>query len=1568
MKDFLEDLNRRTLGAYEQRRSLIAEHHGIEETVLAGGYGYRQILELVQNGADAILEAHEDGLPMPNGNRIDVVLRNSCLYVANTGAPLSQEGLDALLGSHTSPKRGNEIGRFGLGFKSLLRLKGRIDIFTKASGAIRFDPAACRELIASRFNASHAPGLRLAWPLDEVQLTSDSDAFLKEFEWAETIVRVEVNAQDFVESLQAEIKNFPKEFLLFLADHITINLDDGVSELRALNVIQHGDEHLLTVGEEQTRWRVFTKSIEVTDERAIADATHIHARDQIPVSWAIPLDVKREEAGRFWAFFPTHTASYIPGILNAPWKLNSDRNAIIGGEWNSLLMREAAKLIVGALPELGTERDPARALDFLPRQPERKDEDAAPLLESIWLALEFAPVIPDATGELRIPTELWRHPRDSVELAHQWKVIAGAKERRKFVHPLCLEGQRRSRLNFLADQVKSVAYTQPSIGALRCCGTSSWFSLIASTDVETAISVLMLAEQLHKDCRPNEWSQIRQDLKVIPSSSGELKLPNEVVFAPVGESAQIQGRDYVHPELVRDDELRRILRDTLCVREVSDEVWLDVLDEGVRRITGWDEATDEKNRRDFWQKFRAAPEGAQVAFISRRKPKIQVLCICGEWANLDEVLLAGGLVNYDDAKPNWNYLIDPDFHREDGCLLSKLGIVAIPSGKPVSASCAYSLKSEWLQQRRGAYKESHNNSASWDYLKPTGFSMPAGWKLLENLEGRAVVMLTRQFLDALSEHEFPDHVGFGHSTVDQYPKMQVTHPLKWLLLRHGMLEIGGALLPLSVLSARKDEPVLQCFEERDQIASDLELLSDVEAFSELRNEAPAAFWEPLICAHATLRGSINDSLQALWEGAARDGIVPDAFKVDGEIRSLATVYVTSSIDLAKRLRCDGRVIVTLDEVAHALWIEKGARDLSELIRPEWDEVVSPVALLVDAFPELYDVLNEASIASAGCQAVSGLRLKVEGERDYVPCVLWNGVLQFDSAHLSRLSRAKRLESLIRETSGADWLKFNVQEAIRLLGDAKVDELRATVFNCASFADKVLCAVGGRVEPLIETLGSVGEKSFIKECSPVQLAGLVLSQYGPATLSRLTSAMSEEGLKPPHRWNTEEAREFAESIGFPVEFASSPSTRRDPEEIVSGPMYLPELHDFQKEVMDGVRSLVNSPENRRRAVVSLPTGGGKTRVAVQAAIEYFLAPNDTRRRVIWIAQTDELCEQAVQAFKQVWLNKGAQGTDLRIVRLWGGNRNPSINEIDKPIVVVASIQTLNSRMGSGHLEWLNSPGLVVTDECHHAITPSYTNLLRWLDAEPKRSKEAETEEPIILGLSATPFRANDEESERLAKRFDSQWFPSDQQELHARLRRQGVLSEVEYRPLDSGVGINPEEENRLVELWNHRDGLEFERLVEEINQRLAKNSKRNQLMVDYIQQSEKHSTLFFANSVSHAEEMAARLNLMGIPAAAISGGTPRSARRYFLEKFQNGEIQVLCNHCVLTTGFDAPRTDVVVISRNVFSAVRYMQMVGRGLRGVANGGTAKCKIVTVMDNLGRFQDRHPYHYCEKYFPV
>ena len=87
----------------------------------------------MQNGADAIIEDEGSAGAQEGGTgRIHVLLSGDRLYVANTGAPLSEDGLDALLQSHSSPKRANQIGRFGLGFKSLLGLSQFLHLEAKS--------------------------------------------------------------------------------------------------------------------------------------------------------------------------------------------------------------------------------------------------------------------------------------------------------------------------------------------------------------------------------------------------------------------------------------------------------------------------------------------------------------------------------------------------------------------------------------------------------------------------------------------------------------------------------------------------------------------------------------------------------------------------------------------------------------------------------------------------------------------------------------------------------------------------------------------------------------------------------------------------------------------------------------------------------------------------------------------------------------------------------------------------------------------------------------------------------------------------------------------------------------------------------------------------------------------------------------------------------------------------------------------------------------------------------------------------------------------------------------------
>jgi ERCC4-related helicase len=207
------------------------------------------------------------------------------------------------------------------------------------------------------------------------------------------------------------------------------------------------------------------------------------------------------------------------------------------------------------------------------------------------------------------------------------------------------------------------------------------------------------------------------------------------------------------------------------------------------------------------------------------------------------------------------------------------------------------------------------------------------------------------------------------------------------------------------------------------------------------------------------------------------------------------------------------------------------------------------------------------------------------------------------------------------------------------------------------------------------------------------------------------------------------------------------------------------------VFEGLRALLASGTKRRRAVISLPTGGGKTRVTVEAAVRLVLAPEGARAAFSGLPRPTSCASRQCRRFARSG-SISAPANEPAHRPPVGRNPNPTGRDLDKPVVVVASIQTLNNRVGAVDLEWLRKPGLVVVDECHHAITPSYSALLRWLDAEAPRPGAAEKDEPAIVGLSATPFRTDDDESQRLARRFDSRWLPSDQEQLYARLRSQG----------------------------------------------------------------------------------------------------------------------------------------------------------------------------------------------------
>ena len=1576
-REKLEGLATDPLGVYKASLHRIREDFGTEEKELAGGYASRQITELIQNGADAIAEQfHENPESPQNDARIEVFLTRNFLYVGNTGAPLSGEGLKSLLTAHTSPKRSNyEIGRFGLGFKSLLRLGGKIEIYSKTNGNIFFDPSRCKQEICQQFNVQEAAGLRLAWPLENPEVYDSCMNDIRE--WSETLIRAELKSAGCFDALKKEMREFAAEFLLFLPVSVRIvfrDFADGANAVppRELSVeIESASKKRLSDGgKEPLLWHCFDDKVQITEGEAREDATHIHGRNTVQIAWAYPAEDRFQQiSGKFWAFFPTQSPSHVAGILNAPWKVNSDRTALVAGAWNKALFNEAVGLIADAMPRVVRENDPGSVLAAFPRQVDQNDL-AKPLIDSLWDKIIATESIPDGNGKLRFPKDLFLPPfPDEDNILTSWNELAGEAEKGYYPHPGCFAKRDRiSRLKECAQRLDN----NTADNNLKKTGFKTWLEQIAKPEVEHAKKVLRLAEECMKKMTGEEWYEIKALLKIIPSADGRLLSAGEALLA-TGDIPT--DRILILPELADDAEIRSILL-TLGVKEPDDNLWRETL----ARLLPGDANGDWEQ---FWKNLRMCPPAVSEAFVRTLvNGKILLKRNDDKWVLPTEALLPGGWVCADDDV-NGKWLVNAAFHGNDSDILRKLGV---------------------RDKYDGITQLSATDLRLIDWRKSTGFSepvsRPSDIKVIPERENvkfncpfpvlwlrrlksyancratsSALLMLTKNIADRnyYPETKNIEYIRYGPWGGKYKEFITLENPIFWLLRTKGLLSVAGREIPMSVIASRKDRDGIKFFPDWENIHIVFERLAASE--DDVTPQHLKTLWNGIIERTVNRDNVFDPELSVLWRDAAIDGVIPERLPAGDDANDvpISEITVTFSSKLAEIARRNDIRVIILDEPTFKKWRIAGANDLSTEIRVETQGVGEQVDVR-DVIPELRPILPDDD-RFFPCRLAEEIRQSVKGKSENLPCLAENGELLI-ARSLGESALKDRLNAVIPEMIGLGWCNGAPEYLLEKIISSTVADARQKVRgeDDATPPERLLRAVGA--ESLRKQLSDHIGAGLPDGVDDMAFAKLALAQYGVAVLDVFEKALDASGLKPPKRWNTDEARRFVSEIGFPVEYAASAQQKREAEESISGPLHLPPLHDFQEEVMDSIRELIQRDKFRRRAVVSLPTGGGKTRVTVQAAVEFVLKKGDGVRSVLWIAQTDELCEQAVQAFRQVWVNRGAEGVDLRIVRLWGGQSNPEPQSSDKPVVVVASIQTMNFRFVK--LDWLSSPGLVVIDECHHAITKSYTNMLRWLDAEAPKPKEEPKEEPAIIGLSATPFRTDEDEKERLAKRFDNTWFPREQEALYEDLLNKKVLSEIKTEALDSGVKWTPEEIELLKEHLDkdEPDWLAVVNALRPIEDRLATIDERNNLIVERIekalQKGEANSILLFANSIMHARKLSLLLNHRDIPAASIDSGgarddgTPYVARRDFLDKFKKGEIKVLCNHSILTTGFDAPQTDMIFISRTIFSPVSYMQIVGRGLRGPENGGTSECLIVTLKDNIGRFSDKLAYHYCEKYF--
>ncbi len=395
----------------------------------------------------------------------------------------------------------------------------------------------------------------------------------------------------------------------------------------------------------------------------------------------------------------------------------------------------------------------------------------------------------------------------------------------------------------------------------------------------------------------------------------------------------------------------------------------------------------------------------------------------------------------------------------------------------------------------------------------------------------------------------------------------------------------------------------------------------------------------------------------------------------------------------------------------------------------------------------------------------------------------------------------------------------------------------------------------------------------------------------------------------------------------------------------------QLKDYQFPVVSETFEKLSTPLSR--FIIQMPTGSGKTRVAMEI-ISQFFNNSKNKTHVIWLTHSAELLEQAYECFMDIWSHLGKK--ELEVIRIWGENKMPkSINTDSFILGGFQKLYGIFSENENAFNHFKDNVNLIVVDEAHRVMAPTYNTVTKGITGPNSH----------IIGLSATPGSSDKNLQRSLARFFHDELISietKNNESVFKYLRKKKVLSNVTYEPIHTEIKIEPSKK-QLDYFKNYFD------IHPDILKKLSRENVRNIEIVKRLKKECENGSkiIFFACSVYHSKQICAFLTLLNIKAAHIDGKVSKNRRKKIINDFINEDIQIICNFEILSTGFDAPKTDVVFISRPTFSIVLYAQMIGRGLRGPAIGGSESCKIIDVKDNiLGYSNEDSVFSYFQEYF--
>ncbi|WP_150306590.1 DEAD/DEAH box helicase [Planctomonas psychrotolerans] len=1556
------------LNVYAKDSSRVLQDANNERRISEGGYATRQLEELVQNAVDAARKG---------GGRIEVLLTRNALYVANDGEPFDEAGVRSLMASDISTKDDERIGKFGIGFKSILAISQSPKVLSR-SVSFAFEKAWSGATLRDAGYASGAyPTMRLAKTIDaDLEAAKDTN-LVPLMTWASTIVVAPLSGDHF--EISNKLFDFRSEFVLF-SPHVTkatlrneTGADPdgrpGKASRPQHRVITQSvdDDGLVTLRVENqppTRWSV-ARATQVPTIADLADGGYVAARSQVELQYATQIPpASADRLGSFWAYFPTRFVTTLSGLLNAPWKLSDDRTGLLEGRFNRELLKQLPKLVAEAVQAFSGTEHAKTVLDLYPaRGDERRNWADDFINDEVYARLRMVPSLPNARNDLCLPSALnWVNLSAQNEIENSWlEAWAEVPEAplHEWVHPHAYRTNERIQK---VDRLKRRTW-QRSDKPHSAAGIDVWLtSLMRDGSVQQSANVIALAARIltenERTRDADRQALIRREVMKAPLvrlADGSAVAPlRGRVFVRVDGDAR-EGVQFVDPELAAVPGVREDLAKLgVVVMDRAGE--LRALLERVKSsasgaASSWS---------TIWSILRELPRETSLRILQEDlgeplASKVHVRVASAQWATIDRAFLGGVIVPADGSRDR-GFLIDPITHREDDELLRDLGAVEAPTLH--HGALRESWMHDYIQMAADAFID-QQKGARPDQDKLVFDGPPAPWPMqpLTSMSAESRAAMTHYLISKGLDSDWT----VKHATNRSYGRFTVIAPSAWFLRKYGMLRTTfGLMKPSRVLRASElvDPQVLPALELPEKIARALQLTEDPADYT--KNDwntlkAIADSWTSTDDDdirrsefYSWLPGQIDPGEIVVRVGRGRQsvrvgnvGVTTDASVYESMLEAQIPVLLACSAEDEERFL--------------ELWEMPKATDLLQE-----ETVVEPLgepSYLTDVFPPL-KLFIDFSDADIKLQSAARIVKMVATPNGQIPRPI-AARREGDTVYVTAHDEAARLQQ-ISTVLGLGLDRLHINKILDDMAAMAADQRRTKIKAAADDDQRLLEAVG--VDALRRTVPAQA-LSILEQrpggIEPTEVAALARSVHGVTILKHLRTALDERGLQPPKEWaGRRVTRHWVDSLGFPPEWAGFASSSRPAVEIIDGPAVLGELHVYQEFVTERITALLRNigPD---RGMVSLPTGAGKTRVTVQALVDGVRNGDiSTDVPLLWIAQTDELCEQAAETWTYVWRAIGPQAP-MRLGRLWANNEVPE--EPGAFQLIIATIQKLGSIVDrdASDYEWLRAPSVVVIDEAHTSIASSYTSVLEWLGRHT-RGRVKDERLPLI-GLTATPFRGvdSDEETKRLVARYDSNRLDRGafiREDPYEELQEMGVLANVRQRILD-GVDVQ----------LSAGDVDEIERLGRipvGVAEELGANELRTLRVVDTIADlPDDWSILAFAPSVENSRVLAALLSHRGIPAVSISSDTDPAARRHYIDEFKAGRIRVLTNFGVLSQGFDAPKVQAVVLARPTFSPNAYQQMVGRGLRGPKNGGSNEVLIVNVRDNFSKFGDKLAFNQFE-----